>query len=55
MEAGTMEETLLAYIYVVDNIRKSGFSLKTMPKEEIGFILNWEGEAYRKSIITGKA
>lgn len=54
LEAGTMEETLLAYIYVVDNIRKSGFSLKTMPKEEIGFILNWEGEAYRKSMITGK-
>lgn len=50
-EAQTMEETLLAYIYVVDMIDKSKLSIKTMTDEEIDFIANWESEKYRKSLV----
>jgi len=50
-EAQTMEETLLAYIYVIDSIRKFHLPLKTMSKEEIDFIMNWESERYRKSLV----
>ncbi len=50
-EAQTIEETLLAYLYVVDGIKKSGLPLKTMSEKEIDFIRNWESEAYRKSLV----
>ena len=53
-EARTMEETLLAYIYVISKIREYGLTLKTMSEKEIGFIAGWEGEKYRKSMISGK-
>ena len=49
-EAQTIEETLLAYLYVVNGIKKSGLPLKTMSEKEIDFIRNWESEAYRKSL-----
>lgn len=49
-EARTMEETLLAYVYVIDMIDKTRLSLKTMDEEEICFIANWESEKYRKSL-----
>jgi len=50
-EAQTIEETLLAYLYVVNGIRKSSLPLKTMSEKEIDFIRNWESEAYRKSLV----
>jgi len=50
-EAQTIEETLLAYLYVVNGIGKSGLPLKTMSEKEIDFIRNWESEAYRKSLV----
>ncbi|HEY5585083.1 MAG TPA: class II aldolase/adducin family protein [Ruminiclostridium sp.] len=50
-EAQTMEETLLAYLYVVNGIKKSGLPLKTMSEKDIDFIKNWESEAYRKSLL----
>lgn len=49
-EARTMEETLLAYVYVIDMIGRLSFELKTMDEEEIGFIAGWESEKYRKSL-----
>jgi len=49
-EAMTIEETLLAYLYVIYNIQKKGLTIKTMTPEEVGFITNWESEKYRKSI-----
>ncbi|NJD01041.1 MAG: class II aldolase [Ruminiclostridium sp.] len=52
-EAQTIEEVLLAYLYVVNGIRKSGLPLKTMSEKEIDFISNWESEAYRKSLVKG--
>lgn len=50
-EAQTIEETLLAYLYVIDGIKKAGLPLKTMSEREIDFIKNWESEAYRKSLV----
>ena len=49
-EAMTIEETLLAYLYVIYNIQKKGLPIKTMTPEEVGFITNWESEKYRKSL-----
>ena len=50
-EAQTMEETLLAYLYVIEGIKESGLPLKTMSDKEVAFIKNWESEAYRKSLV----
>ncbi len=49
-EARTIEEVLVAYVYVVNETRNRGFSVKTMSEKEIDFIGNWESEAYRKSL-----
>lgn len=50
-EARVMEETLLACVYVVTEIKKRSFTLKSMTKKDIDFIRNWESEAYRKSLV----
>lgn len=50
-EARTMEETLLAYLYVISGVRNSGLTLKTMTEKDVDFIRNWESEAYRKSLV----
>ena len=50
-EAQTMEETLLACVYVVNEIKKRALPLKTMSDKDIDFIRNWESEAYRKSPV----
>lgn len=50
-EAQTMEETLLACVYVVNEIKKRKLPLKTMTQKDIDFIRNWESEAYRKSLV----
>lgn len=50
-EALTIEETLLAYLYIIDRIEKHGLTVKTMTGEEIGFITNWESEKYRKNLL----
>ena len=50
-EAQTMEETLLACIYVTSEIRKRSMTLKTMSARDVDFIRNWESEAYRKSLV----
>jgi hypothetical protein len=53
-EAMTIEETLLGYFYVIDNIRKCKLTLKVMSEAEIRFIKNWESESYRKSLLKTK-
>lgn len=50
-EAQTMEETLLACVYVVNEIKKRALPLKTMTEKDVDFIKNWESEAYRKSLV----
>ena len=52
-EARTLEETLLAYLYVIEQIGKNNLTLKTMTEEQINFIKNWESEKYRKSLLKG--
>lgn len=49
-EALTMEETLLGFIYVIDNINKLGLKVKSMSEDEVNFIRGWESEKYRKSL-----
>lgn len=53
-EAETFEETLLAYVYVLNGIRGRGMPLKTMSEKEISFIRNWESEAYRRRLASEK-
>lgn len=50
-EAQTMEETLLACVYVINEIQKRALPLKSMTEKDIDFIKNWESEAYRKSLV----
>lgn len=50
-EALTIEETLLAYIYIVNKIKDCGFNIKSMTKEEVNYICNWESEKYRSRIM----
>jgi ribulose-5-phosphate 4-epimerase/fuculose-1-phosphate aldolase len=50
-EAQTMEETLLACVYVINEIQKRSLPLKAMTEKDIDFIRNWESEAYRKSLV----
>jgi ribulose-5-phosphate 4-epimerase/fuculose-1-phosphate aldolase len=50
-EALTIEETLLAYLYVINKIKEWGLPLKTMNEGEKDFINNWESEKYRKSLL----
>lgn len=51
-EAITIEETLLAYIYVVEKVKACGFEIKTMSETQKDFINNWESEKYRKSLVS---
>jgi ribulose-5-phosphate 4-epimerase/fuculose-1-phosphate aldolase len=53
-EALTIEETLLAYLYVIGMIEKCGLQIKTMSDTGKDFINNWESEKYRKSLISEK-
>jgi hypothetical protein len=50
-EAVTIEETLLAYLYVNNQIKESGLELKVMTEKEKAFIKGWESEKYRKSLL----
>lgn len=50
-QAQAMEETLLAFVYVVNKVKENGLMLKTMSEKEVNFIKNWESEKYRKSMV----
>lgn len=54
-EALTIEETLLAYLYVIEKVKTCGLKLKTMTAEGINFINNWESEKYRKNLLKNQA
>lgn len=49
-EAQTIEETLAAYIFVIDKIKQLGMNIHTMGEAGVNFINNWESEKYRKSL-----
>lgn len=50
-EAETIDETLLAYVYIIDWIQRRDLGLQTMTEEQISFIKNWESEKYRKNLL----
>lgn len=50
-EALTIDETLTAYIYLIEEIKRLGLTIQTMSEEAILFIENMEGEKYRKSLL----
>lgn len=50
-QAQVNEETLVAYLYVIDSINKKELKLVSMSPEQQAFILGWESEAYRKSML----
>jgi len=50
-EALAIEETLLAYLYVITKISKLGLTMKTMSEDETEYIKNWESEKYRKELL----
>ncbi len=52
-EALTIEETLTAYLYVINGICTNNLSVKPMNESSIKFIRNWEGESYRKKVSQG--
>ena len=50
-EAIVIEKTLCCVIFIIQHIGKKGLTLKVMNEENRGFILGWESEAYRKSLL----
>ncbi len=50
-QARVNEETLIAYLYVLNMIEKKDLTLVSMNHEQQAFILGWESEAYRKSML----
>ena len=49
-QATTLEETLAAYLFVIETIRRAGLTINTMSEKEVDFINNWEAEKYRRSV-----
>ena len=49
-QATTLEETLAAYLFVMETIIKAGLTVNTMSEKEVDFINNWEAEKYRRSV-----
>lgn len=50
-QAEVNEETLVAYLFVINTIQEKGLTLVSMTFEQQAFILGWESEAYRKSML----
>lgn len=49
--ASTIEETLLAVLYILELLKAKGYTVRTMDDAGKDFIANWESEAYRKSLL----
>ena len=50
-EAKTIDETLTAFIYIMDYIENSDLVLQTMPQKSIDLIKNMQAEKHRKKIM----
>lgn len=50
-EAISIEETMLAYFYVLKMINYLELKVKIMSEEGTNFIQNWESEKYRKNLL----
>ena len=49
-KAQTLVETLSAVFFIMENIKKAGYTVSTMGEAAKQFIANWESEKYRKSL-----
>ncbi|MBP5307976.1 MAG: class II aldolase [Clostridia bacterium] len=49
-EALTLEETLFAYLFVIETLQRRGAEISTMSEKDVDFINNWEAEKYRRSL-----
>lgn len=49
--AYSLEETLLAYAYLLKVADKNGYELELMPQSGIQFILGWDAEKYRSQML----
>ncbi|MBQ7339544.1 MAG: class II aldolase/adducin family protein [Clostridia bacterium] len=49
-KATTLEETLFAYLFVIESIKNAGLIVSIMNEKEVDFINNWEAEKYRRSV-----
>ncbi len=49
-KATTLEETLFAYLFVIESIKNAGLTVSIMNEKEVDFINNWEAEKYRRSV-----
>ena len=47
----TAEENLIAYLYVLNSIKRLGLEVKTMDQRYVDLIRNWESEAYRRQLM----
>lgn len=53
-EALTLEESICAFLFIMDQACKNNLDIYTMEDEDIAFIMGWEGEAYRKAMLNKK-
>lgn len=53
-EALTLEESICAFLFIIDQAKKSHLEVYAMEDEDIAFIMGWEGEAYRKAMLNKK-
>ncbi len=49
-QATTLDETLAAYLFVLDVIKKNKLTVSVMNEKEVAFINGWEAEKYRRSV-----
>lgn len=54
IEALTMEEILMAFVYIMENIHRNSLQLKAINSTGAGFTPNLESGKYRKSILYDK-
>ncbi|HOV70230.1 MAG TPA: hypothetical protein PLZ84_07910, partial [Clostridia bacterium] len=52
-EAQAIEETILGVIYTLKSIIERKMTVKPMPDEGVVYILGWESEKYRRSVVSG--
>lgn len=54
LDASSMDETLLAVLYIMETIKRSPYDLSTMDQKSKAFITGWESEHYRQRILNQK-
>ncbi|MFA7673681.1 MAG: class II aldolase/adducin family protein [Clostridia bacterium] len=53
-EALTLDESICAFLFIMEEARKNGLHTYPMKDEDIAFIMGWEGEKYRKAMLNKK-